>query len=64
MMDSGTTAIIVPLHPNMRGEIAECKVPSSVVHGPIVQALNYRGDRRLVVALPQSAILTSHIKSR
>ena len=28
MMDSGTNAIIVPLHPDMSGEIAERKVPS------------------------------------
>ena len=59
MMDSGTNAIIVPLHPDMCGEIAECGVPSSIVQGPIVQVLDYHGERRLVVALPQSAILIS-----
>ena len=37
VVDSGTNAIIVPLHPNMRGEIAECQVPSATVTGPIVQ---------------------------
>ena len=31
MMDSGTDAIIVPLHPGMSGEVAECKVPSATV---------------------------------
>ena len=59
MMDSGTNAIVVPLHPNMCGEIADCRVPSSIVQGPIVQGLGYHGERRLVVALPQSAILIS-----
>ena len=59
MMDSGTNAIIVPLHPDMCGEIAECKVPSATVDGPIVQVLKYGQERRLVVALPQSAILLS-----
>ena len=44
MLDSGTNAIIVPLHPSMQGEIAECQVPRA---------------RRLVVALPNSAILVS-----
>ena len=34
MMGSGTNAIIVPLHPDMSGEIAECKVPSATVQGP------------------------------
>ena len=29
MMDSGANAIIAPLHPDMSGEIAECKVPSA-----------------------------------
>ena len=33
MVDSGTNAIIVALHPNMRGEIAECQVPSATVTG-------------------------------
>ena len=59
MMDSGTNAIIVPLHPNMCGEIAERRAPSSIVQEPIVQVLDYRGECRLVVALPQSAILIS-----
>ena len=27
MVDSRTNAIIVPLHPGMKGEIAECQVP-------------------------------------
>ena len=59
MEDSGTNAIIVPLHPDMCGEISERKVPSATVEGPIVQALKFRQERRLVVALPQSAILIS-----
>ena len=37
MMHSGTNAMIVPLRPDMSGEIAECKVPSATVEGPIVQ---------------------------
>ena len=41
------------LHPNMCGDIAECKVPSSMVHGP---TLNFQGQNRLVVALPQPVI--------
>ena len=49
MMASGTNAIIVPLHPDMCSEIAECRVPSSVVHGPIVQVLD-KGERHLIVA--------------
>ena len=57
MVDSGTTAVIVPLHPDMCGETAECKVPSSIVHGPTVQTLDFKGQSRLVVALPQSVIL-------
>ena len=44
MLDSGTNAIIVPWHPGMQGEIAECQVPSATVTGP---------------ALPNSAILVS-----
>ena len=59
MLDSGTNAIIVPLHPRMQGEIAECQVPSGTVTGPIVQTKEFDGARRLVVALPQSAILAS-----
>ena len=59
MLDSGTNAIIVPLHPGMVGEIAECQVPSSTVTGPIVQVYEFEGKRRLVVALPNSAILVS-----
>ena len=59
MVDSGTNAIIVPLHPDMRGEIAECQVPSATVTGPIVQVFDHKGTRRQVVALPQSAILIS-----
>ena len=58
-MDSGTNAIILPLHPDVCGEIAECRVPSAVAQGPSVQVLDYHGERRLVVALPQSAILIS-----
>ena len=59
MLDSGTNAIIVPLHPSMQGEIAECQVPSATVTGPIVQECEFDGTRRLVVALPNSAILVS-----
>ena len=59
MLDSGTNAIIVPLHPRMEGEIAECQVPSSTVTGPIVQVYEFEGKKRLVVALPSSAILVS-----
>ena len=59
VVDSGTNAIIVPLHPAMRGEIAECQVPSSTVTGPIVQVFERLGTRRLVAALPQSPILIS-----
>ena len=58
-MDSGTNAIIVPLHPDMCGEVVGCKVPSATVQGPIVQILDYLGERTLVVALSQSAILIS-----
>ena len=50
----------MPLHPGMQGEIAECQVPSATVTGPIVQVYEYDGARRLVVALPNSAILVSH----
>ena len=57
MLDSGTNAIIVPLHPNMQGDIAKCQVPSAIVTGPIVQVYEFNGAKRLVVALPQSAIL-------
>ena len=57
IVDSETNAIIVPLHPDICGEIAECKVlPSATVEGRIVQVLKYGQERRLVVALPQSAI--------
>ena len=59
MLDSGSNAIIVPLHPSMQGEIAECQVPSATVTGPIVQVCEFDGARRLVVALPNSAILVS-----
>ena len=59
MLDSGTNVIIVPLHPSMQGEIAECQVPSATVTGPIVQVCEFDGARRLVVALPNSAILVS-----
>ena len=59
MLDSGTNAIIVPLHPNMEGEVAECQVPSATVTGPIVQVHEFEGVKRLVVALPRSAILVS-----
>ena len=58
MVDSGTNATIVPLHPGMQGEIAECKVPSAAVTGPIVQVYEHNGARRLVVAMPNSATLT------
>ena len=59
MVDSGTNAIILPLHPNMEGEIAECQVPSATVTGPIVQTYDFNGSKRLVIALPQSTILVS-----
>ena len=58
-MDSGTNAIILPLHPKMKGEIAECQVPSATVTGPIVQVYDFNDSERLVVALPQSTILVS-----
>ena len=58
-VDSETNAITVPLHPGMQGEIAECQVPSATVTGPIVQVYEHNGARRLVVALPNSAILVS-----
>ena len=45
MVDSGTNAIIVPLHPNMKGEIAECQVPSATVTGPIVQIYEKWGNK-------------------
>ena len=51
--------MIVPLHPGMQGEIAECQVPSAAVTGPIVQVYEHNGSKRLVVALPNSAILVS-----
>ena len=41
ILDFGTNDIIVPLHPDMCGETAECKVPNAVVHGPIVQVLRF-----------------------
>ena len=59
LVDSGTNAIIAPLHPGMKGEIAECQVPSATVTGPIVQVYKHNGAKRLVVALPNSAILVS-----
>ena len=59
MLDSGTHAIIVPLHPRMEGEVAECQVPSATVTGPIVQVYEFEGKKRLVVALPNSASLVS-----
>ena len=42
MMDSGTNTIIVPVHPDVSGEIAECKALSATVQGPIVQVLEHR----------------------
>ena len=42
-----------------KGEIAECQVPSATVTGPIVQVYERNGARRLVVAVPNSAILVS-----
>ena len=57
MVDSGINAIIVPLHPGIKGEIAECQVPSATVTGHIVQVYEHLGTRRLVVALLNSAIL-------
>ena len=59
MVDSGTNAIILPLHPRMQGDVAECQVPSATVTGPIVQIYEFNGTKRLVVALPQSTILVS-----
>ena len=59
MVDSGTNAFILPLHPRMQGDIAECQVPSATVTGPIVQTYEFNGTKRLVVALPQSTILVS-----
>ena len=59
MVDSGTNAVILPLRPDMCGEIAEYKVPSATVERPIVQVLKYGQERHLVVALPQSAVLIS-----
>ena len=48
MVDSGTNAIILPLHPRMEGEIAECQVPSATVTGPIVQVYEFNGSQRFV----------------
>ena len=59
MVDSGTNPIIVPLHPAMRGDIAERQVPNATVTGPTAQVFEHLGARQLVVALPQSAILIS-----
>ena len=59
MVDSGTNAFFVPLRPAVRGEIAECQLPSATVTGPIMQVFEHQGTRQLVVALPQSAILIS-----
>ena len=42
MVDSGTNAIVVPLHPEMCEEIAECKTPSAAVEGPTVQVLEHQ----------------------
>ena len=39
--------------------MAECQVPGSTVTGPIVQVYEFEGKKRLVVALPNSAILVS-----
>ena len=67
MVDSGTNVTIVPLHPDMCGEKAERKVPSATVEGLIAQVLKFGQERRLVVAMPQSAILISqewHITDR
>ena len=58
MVDSGTNAIIVPSHPDMCGRV-ECQASSATVEGPIVQVLKYGQERRLIVALLQSAILIS-----
>ena len=48
MVDSGANAIIVPLRPSMKGEIAECQVPSATVTGAIVQVYSHNGAKRLV----------------
>ena len=43
----------------MESEVAECQVPSATDTGPIVQVYEFEGKKRLVVALPSSAILVS-----
>ena len=57
MVCSGANAAIVPQHPDMCHEVAERRVPSTKVHGPIVQTMELKDQNRLVVALPQSMIL-------
>ena len=47
MVDSGNNATIAPLHPEMCGEIAKCKVPRATLKGPIAQALKRGQERRL-----------------
>ena len=47
MVDSGTNAVIVPLHPDLWLETAERKAPSSLVRGPIPQTLSLQGQSRL-----------------
>ena len=42
-----------------KGKQVECQVPSATVTGPIVEVYEFDGARRLVVALPNSAILVS-----
>ena len=59
MVDSRTNAIIVPLRPGVNGEIAECQAPSATLTGPIVQVYDHNETKRLLVALPNSAILVS-----
>ena len=44
MVDSGTNAVIVPQHPDVCDEAAECRVPSTKVHGPIVQTLKFKNQ--------------------
>ena len=39
--------------------MAECQVPSATVTSPVVQVYEFEGQKRLVVALPNSAILVS-----
>ena len=46
-------------HPEMCGEVAECRVPSAEVHGPIVQTFESAKDRSTCCCFAQSMILIS-----